>query len=43
VGEELVAALELVEQLPDLPVTLVGEFVLWVLEELLQLYAFTTL
>ena len=39
-GEELVEALELVEQLPDLPVTLVGEFVLWVFEELLQLICF---
>ena len=37
---ELVEALELVEQLPELPLTPDGEFVCCVLEELLQLYAF---
>jgi len=36
-------ALELEEQLPELPLTLDGEFVLCVLEELLQLYALATL
>lgn len=40
---ELVEALELVEQLPELPLTLDGEFVCCVFEELLQLYAFATL
>jgi hypothetical protein len=37
---ELVEAAELVEQLPELPLTPDGEFVLCVLDELLQLYAF---